>query len=72
MLLKLTQLYNKFFAEPTHQLSKLHAELDKRVMQVYPCHSTDDSLENLLQLNGELAEKEARSELVLGPPALEI
>ncbi|MCT7959215.1 N-6 DNA methylase [Laspinema sp. D1] len=65
----ITQLYNKFFNEPTSQLSKLHAELDKQVMQAYRFKPTDDILEKLLQLNGELAEKEARGDLVLGPQA---
>ncbi|WP_254568772.1 DNA methyltransferase [Oscillatoria sp. HE19RPO] len=65
----ITQLYNKFFDEPTSQLSKLHAELDKQVMQAYRFKPTDDILEKLLQLNGELAEKEARGEFVLGPQA---
>jgi hypothetical protein len=65
----ITQLYNKFFDEPTSQLSKLHAELDKQVMQAYRFKPTDEILEKLLQLNGELAEKEARGEFVLGPQA---
>jgi hypothetical protein len=65
----ITQLYNKFFDEPTSQLSKLHAELDKQVMQAYRFKPTDEILEKLLQLNGELAEKEARDEFVLGPQA---
>jgi type II restriction/modification system DNA methylase subunit YeeA len=65
----ITQLYNKFFDEPTSQLPKLHAELDKQVMQAYHFKPTDDILEKLLQLNGELAEKEARDEFVLGPQA---
>lgn len=65
----ITQLYNKFFAEPTSQLSKLHAELDTQVMQAYRFKPTDDILEKLLQLNGELAKKEARGEFVLGPQA---
>ncbi|MGL5196092.1 MAG: class I SAM-dependent DNA methyltransferase, partial [Chroococcales cyanobacterium] len=65
----ITQLYNKFFDEPTSQLFKLHTELDKRVMQAYRFKPTDDILENLWQLNRELAEKASRGELVWGPQA---
>lgn len=63
----ITQLYNKFFNEPTSQLYKLHAQLDQEVMQLYRFSNGDDILEKLLQLNRELAEKEKRSELVVGP-----
>lgn len=70
MLLKIPQLYNKVFAESTHPLSnKLHAELDKLVMQAYRFKPIDDILENLLQLNGEFAKKASRGEFVLGPQA---
>lgn len=65
----ITQLYNKFFHQPTSQLFKLHAQLDKLVMQVYRFNETDDILEKLLKLNVELAEKEQRGEFVLGPQA---
>jgi hypothetical protein len=63
----ITQLYNKFFNEPTSQLFKLHAQLDKLVMQAYGFDLSDDILEKLLELNLELAEKEKRGEAVVGP-----
>lgn len=63
----ITQLYNKFFNEPTSQLFKLHAQLDKLVMQAYGFNSSDDILEKLLELNLELAEKEKQGEAVIGP-----
>jgi len=65
----ITQLYNQFFHQPTSQLFKLHAQLDKLVMQVYRFNETDDILEKLLKLNVELAEKEQSGEFVLGPQA---
>ena len=54
----ITQLYNKFFNEPSSQLYKLHAKLDQLVMQAYEFSPNDDILERLLTLNLELAEKE--------------
>lgn len=63
----ITQLYNKFFDEPTSQLFKLHAQLDQLVMQTYGFEASDDILEKLLELNLELAEKEKRGEAVVGP-----
>ncbi len=63
----ITQLYNKFFDEPTSQLFKLHDQLDKLVMQAYGFEPSDDILEKLLVLNIELAEKEKRGESVVGP-----
>jgi SAM-dependent methyltransferase len=62
----ITQLYNEFFNEPASQLYKLHAQLDQLVMQVYGFHPGDDLLAKLLELNQELAEKEARGETVVG------
>jgi SAM-dependent methyltransferase len=62
----ITQLYNKFFNEPSSQLYKLHAKLDQLVMQAYGFSSGDDILEKLLALNLELAEKEKRGESVIG------
>ena len=61
----ITQLYNKFFNEPSSQLFQIHARLDKLVMQAYG-FSSDDILERLLALNLELAEKEKRGEPVVG------
>lgn len=62
----ITQLYNKFFNEPSSQLYKLHAKLDQLVMQAYGFSPDDDILERLLALNLELAEKEKRGEPVVG------
>jgi SAM-dependent methyltransferase len=62
----ITQLYNKFFNEPSSQLYKLHAKLDQLVMQAYEFSPDDDILERLLKLNLELAEKEKRGESVVG------
>jgi len=63
----LTQLYNKFFEEPTSQLFKLHAQLDRQVMQAYGFIDSDDILAKVLELNLELAEKEKQGEAVVGP-----
>ena len=54
----ITQLYNKFFNEPTSKLSKLHQELDNLVMQAYGFQEGDDLLAKLLNLNLEIATKE--------------
>ncbi|PZV18113.1 MAG: class I SAM-dependent DNA methyltransferase [Leptolyngbya sp.] len=62
----ITKLYNEYFAEPTSQLFKLHAKLDRLVMQAYGFNDTDDILEKLLTLNLELAAKEQRGEPVVG------
>ena len=51
----ITTLYNKFFHEPASQLYKLHAKLDKLVMQIYGFSDSDDLLEKLLYLNQEIA-----------------
>jgi SAM-dependent methyltransferase len=63
----ITDLYNKFFDEPSSQLYKLHAKLDALVFKAYDFSKTDDLLERLLKLNLELAEKEQRGEAVVGP-----
>jgi hypothetical protein len=62
----ITQLYNKFFNEPSSQLYKLHAKLDQLVMQAYGFSPDDDILERLLTLNLELAEKEKLGGSVVG------
>ena len=62
----ITQLYNKFFDEPSSQLYKLHAKLNQLVMQAYGFSPDDDILERLLALNLELAHKEKRGEPVVG------
>ena len=63
----ITQLYNKFFEEPTSQLFKLHAQLDRPVMQAYGFIDSDDILAKVLEFNLELAEKDKRGEPVVGP-----
>jgi len=62
----ITQLYNKFFDEPSSQLYKLHTKLNQLVMQAYEFSPDDDILEKLLALNLELAQKEKRGEPVVG------
>jgi len=54
----ITKLYNEYFHEPTSQLYKLHAKLDKLVMQIYEFTEDDDLLEKLLHLNQEIVAKE--------------
>ncbi|OYQ67572.1 SAM-dependent methyltransferase [Pseudanabaena sp. SR411] len=51
----ITKLYNEYFHEPASQLYKLHAKLDKLVMQLYGFSDSDDLLEKLLHLNQEIA-----------------
>ncbi|WP_246844442.1 DNA methyltransferase, partial [Hydrocoleum sp. CS-953] len=51
----ITQLYNQFFTEPSSQLFKLHAQLDKLVIQAYKFNNNDNILEKILELNLELA-----------------
>jgi hypothetical protein len=62
----ITQIYNEYFHEPASQLYKLHAKLDRLVLQVYSFKPDDDLLEKLLTLNLELAVKEKRGETVVG------
>lgn len=55
----ITTLYNKFFKEETAtQLHKLHAKLDKLVMQLYGFSDNDELLEKLLHLNQAVAQEE--------------
>jgi hypothetical protein len=51
----ITNLYNEYFHESTSQLYKLHAKLDKQVMQIYGFSEDDDLLEKLLHLNQAIA-----------------
>ena len=62
----ITKLYNEYFAEPTSQLFKLHAKLDRLVLQAYSFNPNDDLLEKLLTLNLELAAKEKSREAIVG------
>ncbi|TAF34171.1 MAG: class I SAM-dependent DNA methyltransferase, partial [Oscillatoriales cyanobacterium] len=65
----ITQLYNKFFEEPTSQLFKLHAKLDRQVIQAYGFTDSDNILDQLLALNLELAETEKQGQPIVGPTA---
>jgi hypothetical protein len=47
--------------EPASQLYKLHAKLDKLVMQIYGFSDSDDLLEKLLHLNQAIAAQEKDS-----------
>ena len=62
----ITKLYNEYFAETTSQLHKLHAKLDRLVLQAYSFNPDDDLLEKLLTLNLELAAKEKSGEAIVG------
>ena len=62
---RLTKFYNEYFAD-TSQLHKLHAKLDRLVMQAYSFNPGDDLLEKLLTLNLELAAKEKSGEAIVG------
>lgn len=65
----ITQLYNKFFEEPTSQLFKLHAKLDRQCNAAYGFIDSDNILDQLLALNLELAETEKQGEPIVGPAA---
>lgn len=54
----ITQLYNKFFEEPTSQLFKLYAKLDRQCHAAYGFTDSDNILDQLLALNLQLAETE--------------
>jgi hypothetical protein len=62
----ITKLYNEYFHEPASQLYKLHAKLDKLVMQAYGFSEDDDILSKLLELNMQLAEREKQGLPVIG------
>ena len=62
----ITKLYNAYFHEPASQLYKLHAKLDKLVMQAYGFSENDDTLSKLLELNLQLAEREKQGLPVIG------
>ncbi|WP_254954982.1 MULTISPECIES: DNA methyltransferase [unclassified Cyanobium] len=65
----ITDLYNAYFHEPASQLAKLHQALDALVLKAYGWKASEDILSNLLDLNLELAEREAAGEKVVGPEA---
>jgi hypothetical protein len=66
----ITDLYNAYFHEPASQLAKLHQALDALVLKAYGWKASEDILSNLLDLNLELAEREAAGEKMVGQPAL--
>ena len=63
----ITDLYNLYYDEPASKLSKLHKALDKAVLKAYGWSAKENLLSNLLDLNLELAEREADGETVVGP-----
>jgi hypothetical protein len=63
----ITDLYNAYFHEPASQLAKHHQALDALVLKAYGWKASEDILSNLLDLNLELAEREAAGEKVVGP-----
>lgn len=65
----ITQLYNKFFEEPTSQLYKLHAKLDRQCNAAYGFTDSDNILDRLLALNLQLAKTEKQGEPIVGPAA---
>jgi hypothetical protein len=62
----ITKLYNEYFHEPASQLYKLHAKLDKIVMQAYGFSENDDILSKLLELNMQLGDREKQGLPVIG------
>jgi hypothetical protein len=62
-----TDLYNAYFNEPASQLAKLHQSLDALVLKAYGWKDSEDILSNLLDLNLELADREAAGENVVAP-----
>ena len=67
----ITDLYNAYFHEPASQLAMHHQGLDALVLKAYGWKASEDILSNLLDLNLELAEREAAGEKVVGPWAPE-
>jgi N-6 DNA Methylase len=62
----ITELYNKYLAEPAAKLYQIHAKLDQLVMTAYHFQESDDLLAKLLQLNQEIAQKEQQGEQAIG------
>ena len=62
----ITKLYNEYFHESASQLFKLHAQLDRLVMESYSFKKEEDILTKLLALNLELAEKEKQGLSIMG------
>lgn len=53
--------------QPSSQLAKLHQAVDALVLKAYGWKASEDILSNLLDLNLELADREATGEKVVGP-----
>jgi N-6 DNA Methylase len=62
----ITELYNKYLAEPASKLYQIHAKLDQLVMTAYHFQESDDLLAKLLQLNQKIAQKEQQGEQAIG------
>jgi type II restriction/modification system DNA methylase subunit YeeA len=62
----ITKLYNEYFHESASQLFKLHAQLDRLVMEAYDFKKEDDILTKLLALNLELADQEKQGLSIIG------
>lgn len=63
----ITDLYNRYFDEPASKLRQLHDGLDALVLKAYGWKRDEDILSNLLDLNQELAEREAEGLPIVGP-----
>jgi hypothetical protein len=62
----ITKLYNEYFYESASQLFKLHAQLDRLVMEAYGFTKEEDILTKLLALNLELADQEKQGLSIIG------
>ena len=62
----ITKLYNEYFYESASQLFKLHAQLDRLVMEAYGFKKEEDILTKLLALNLELADQEKQGLSIIG------
>ena len=62
----MTKLYNEYFKEAASQLYKLHAKLDRLVLEAYGWKDAEDLLSELLTLNLELAEQEKQGLPIIG------
>jgi predicted HD phosphohydrolase len=63
----ITDPYIAYYHEQASQLAKYHHALDALVLKAYDWKASEDILRNLLDLNLELAEREAAVEKVVGP-----
>jgi hypothetical protein len=63
----ITDVYNAYFHESASQLVRHHQAVDALVLKAHGWKASEDILSNLLDLNLELAEREAAGEKVVGP-----